>query len=353
MQRLRWSIVQPSRVFVGVTLVSLASLAACASSSRGSANTSAVSDTGPLTVYSGQHPQTVEALVKGFEAQTGAKVRIRSAGEGDLANQLLQEGSAARADVFFAANPPALTVLSAKKLLARVDPSTLAAVPADVSSAAADWVGVSARSAALIYNTQLVNEVDLPASVIDLANPLWKGKLAFAPSETDFQPIVTAVAKLKGAAAAMDWLKGLKSNATIYNDNEAVTAAVNRGERAVGLVDHYYWFRARDEAGGSVPSALHYFSNGDPGALIQISGVAVLASSKHPGLAQAFLAYLVSTPAQTLIASSNSYEYPLVPGVGANPALHKFSNLTPSPLTAAELGDGHAALEMLQQAGLL
>ena len=42
--------------------------------------TSTLSDKGPLTVYSGQHEQTVQALVKDFEARTGAKVALRSGG---------------------------------------------------------------------------------------------------------------------------------------------------------------------------------------------------------------------------------------------------------------------------------
>jgi iron(III) transport system substrate-binding protein len=57
--------------------------------------------------------------------------------------------------------------------------------------------------------------------------------------------------------------------------------------------------------------------------------------------------------AQKAIASSNSYEYPLRPGVAPNPALHPLASLTPSPLTTAELGDGRQALAMLQQVGLL
>ena len=47
---------------------------------------------------------------------------------------------------------------------------------------------------------------------MQLADPKYKGKLAVAPSETDFQPIVTSVAETYGQAA-VSWLKGIKSNA--------------------------------------------------------------------------------------------------------------------------------------------
>ena len=123
---------------------------------------------------------------------------LRSGDEGDLANQLLQEGKNSPADVYFAENPPALTAVSARKLLAPVDAATLAAVPAADNSPNGDWVGVTARTAALVYHTTSVTETDLPASVMDLAKPEWKGKVALSPGETDIHPVVTAVIKLHG-----------------------------------------------------------------------------------------------------------------------------------------------------------
>ena len=51
------------------------------------------------------------------------------------------------------------------------------------------------------------------------------------------------------------------------------------------------------------------------GMLVDVSGAAVLKSSKHAADARRFLAYLVSKPAQTIIATSASYEYPLGSGV--------------------------------------
>lgn len=320
------------------------------------ASTAAGPGPGTLTVYSGQHDQTARLLVTDFETRTNAKVALRSGDEGDLANQILQEGKNSPADVYVAENPPALNEVSAKKLLAPVDAATLASVPSADNSPSGDWVGVTARTSALVYNTKAVTETDLPASIMDLAKPAWKDRVALAPGETDFHPVVTAVIKLNGVAAAKQWLEGLKANARIYSDNEAVVAAVNRGERAVGLLDHYYWFRLRAENAankGAITSALHYFSTGDAGALIDISGAGVLASSKHAALARSFVAYLVSEPAQRIIASSNSWEYPLRPGVPPPAGLKAYPSLTPAPLTTADLGDGTQALDLMQQVGLL
>ncbi len=328
-------------------------LSGCGGSSGGDASSSQAA-TGPITVYSGQHEQTMAKLVADFEGRTHIHVNLRSSDEASLANQVLREGSASPADVFVAENPPALTVLEHKGLFAPVQAATLSKVPTRYNAPKGDWVALSARSAVLAYDTKQVTSGALPASLLDLAKPPWKGRVGFAPTETDFQPLITTVATLKGADAATAWLQGLKDNAKVYDDNEALIAAVNRGEIATGLVDHYYWYRLRDEVGkAKTDSALHYFAGGDPGALVDVSGAAALKSSKHASEAQRFLAYLVSKPAQEIVATSASYEYPLGSGVTTTRDLKPFAQLQPPNVTVEQLGDGKAALLSLQQVGLL
>ena len=342
----------PTRLLVALALTGPL-LGACATGQQQSAPGTAT-QAGSITVYSGQHEQTVRQLVGDFTRRTGIRVNLRSGDEAELANQILQEGTASPADVFYAGNPPPLQVVRAKGLLALVQASTLAAVPAKDDSPTGQWVGVSARSGALVYNTAQVPPARLPATLQELAGPAWKGRFGFAPTETDFSPIVTALARTRGASAAERFLVGLKANAKVYADNEAVAAAVNRGEVQTGLVEHYYWYRLRKELGdGATHSALHYFAAGDPGGLLAVSGAGVLASSRHQGDAQRFLAYLVSAPGQSLIGTSDSFEYPLAKGARSSQPLRPFDQLRPPALSPVDLGDGKQALALLQQANLL
>jgi iron(III) transport system substrate-binding protein len=206
----------------------------------------------------------------------------------------------------------------------------------------------------LVYNTGQISSASLPSSLLALAQPQWKGKLGVAPSETDFQPLITAIAKLDGVAAAEKWLEGIEANSKIYPDNETVVAQVNNGESTIGLINHYYWYRLRAEVGQSgLHSALHYYAPHDPGALLNVSGAAVLKSSSHQAAAQAFVAFLVSREGQEVIAHSDSYEYPLRPGVDPAGSLRPFDELRPAPITLSELGDGSAPLALEQKLGLL
>jgi iron(III) transport system substrate-binding protein len=308
-----------------------------------------------LTLYSAQHEQTVDLLTKAFTKETGIDVKVHS-GEGpELASQLVKEGASSPADVFFTENSPELQLLSDKGLLAKVAPATLAAVPAQDSSAAGDWVGVLAREDVLAFNAAAVQEAALPASLLDLAKPEWKGKIAIAPTDADFLPLVGAVAALKGRPAALEWLKGLRENATIFDDDEGVVAAVDRGASATGIINNYYWARLRMEKGADkTQSAIHHFSGGDVGGLMNVSGAGVLKGSRNQAAAQKFLAFLVSRPVQEGLAKGEvSFEYPLATGVAPNPLLKPFEQLQPPALSMQDLGDDQEAAQLLRQAGLI
>jgi iron(III) transport system substrate-binding protein len=322
-------------------------LAGCGSSSRSGQS---------ITVYNGQHEQTTDALVEGFEKQTGIKVNVRNDDEDTLVDEIVTEGSRSPADVIYTENSPALEYLQGKGLLTSVDASTLALTPSQWSSPQGDWLGVSARVSVLIYNPSLISASQLPRSVSELANPRYSGKLAFAAAETDFQPIVTSYARTYGEAAALKWLEAIKSNAGshVYPDNETIADEVNRGAVAFGVVNQYYWYRMRAELGASsVSSKIAYFAPRDPGYVLDISSAGILKSSRHDADAQKFLAFLVAKQGQEIIAHSISFEYPIASGVSAAASETPLDQLQPNPITTTELGDGSTAITLLRKAGLL
>jgi iron(III) transport system substrate-binding protein len=259
--------------------------------------------------------------------------------------------------VIYTENTPALEYLQAHKLLAPVDASTLAHTPAQYNSPQGDWVGVSARVSVLDYNPSLISASELPKTALEMADPKYKGKIAIAPGETDFQPIITAMIHAYGTEAATHWLEGVKSNAGsshTYPDNETVATQINRGQIAFGLINQYYWYRMKAQLGAShIHSQIAYFAPHDPGYVLNVSAAAVLASSKHPSAAQRFLDYLTSRAGQHILAHSDSYEYPIASGVTTAEPETPLHDLQPYPIDLAELGDGQAAVDLLKQTQLL
>jgi iron(III) transport system substrate-binding protein len=316
-----------------------------------------------ITLYNGQHLQTAESLITAFEQKTGIHVVVRNDDEDVLADQIATEGSKSPADVFFTENSPPLESLQAKGLLSHVDSSTLASTPGRFNSPQGDWVGVSARVSLMVYNPALISASQLPTQIEQLADQQYRGKLALAPGETDFQPIVTAYLRAYGQAATLTWLKAINANASdhIYGDNETVVDKVNRGQAAFGIINQYYWFRLRAEVGAAnVHSKLALFAPGNPGYVMDVSGAGIMRSSNHQAEAQKFLAFLVSKEGQEIIGTpgegnrqSLSFEYPIASGVTTKASEPPFSQLRPYPISIGELGDGSKAVALLRQAGLL
>jgi iron(III) transport system substrate-binding protein len=338
---------RPAALGVVGLLLCGALLAACGGSSGSSKS---------ITLYNGQHEQTTDSLVAGFEKATGIQVNVRNDDEDLLTDEIVNEGANSPADVIYSENTPSLAFLQDKGLLATVAPSTLAKTPSKYDSAQGKWVGVSARVSVLIYNPSLIHKDQLPTSVLQLANPRYKGKLGFAPSETDIQPIITSVVRSYGKAVALKWLDGIKANTggNIFPDNETIADEVNRGEVAFGLINQYYWYRLAAEVGTSnVHSRIAFLTPHDPGYVIDISGAAVLKSSKHKAAAQKFLAFLVSKKGQEIIAHSISFEYPIDSGVTTAKDETPFDQLQPNAITVDQLGDGATAVALLHKAGLL
>jgi iron(III) transport system substrate-binding protein len=326
-----------------VVLALLLALAGCGGSA----------DSRSILLYNGQHPQVSNELVAAFEKQTHIKVEVRTDDGIVLADQLLQEGSSSPADVYLTENSPELEDLEEHGLLAKLDPATLAQVPSRYESASGEWAGMALRISALAYDPKLIAAARLPNSLLELADPQWKGKVALAPTDSDFVPLVGAVIATYGKQAAVNWLSGLKRNGSLYQSDESVVAAVNKGDVAVGIINHYYWYRLRLELGASgMHSILYFFPNHDVGALENISGAAVLKSSKHPQEAQEFVKFLLSPSGQEILAHGYDFEYPLRPGIKPNPQITPLRKIAPAELSPTVLGNDQQASQLIQESGL-
>ncbi|RWL79670.1 MAG: iron ABC transporter substrate-binding protein [Mesorhizobium sp.] len=306
-----------------------------------------------IVVYNAQHESLAKEWAAGFTKETGIKVTLRNGGDSDFSNQIVAEGAASPADVFLTENSPAMAMVEAAGLFAPVDAGTLAQVPQQYQPSSGKWVGVAARSTVFAYNKDKLKEDQLPKSLLDLADPSWKGRWAASPSGADFQAIVSALLQLKGEAATADWLKAMKENFTAYKGNSTVMKAVNAGEIDGGVIYHYYWFGDQAKTGeNSKNVGLHYFKNQDPGAFVSVSGGGVLASSKHQKEAQAFLKWVTGNGGQDVLKTGTSYEYAVGKDAQSNPKLVPLADLQAPKIDPATL-NSKKVIDLMTQAGLL
>ncbi|TFC92103.1 MULTISPECIES: iron ABC transporter substrate-binding protein [Cryobacterium] len=342
----RWALL------TAIGTVTLLGATGCSAADESATSTSAT-PSGSITVYNAQHEELTQAWADEFTAETGVTVTLRNGSDSELGNQLVQEGTASKADVFLTENSPAMSLVEQADLLAPVDDATLEKVPEQYRPSTGLWTGIAARSTVFAYNPSLISESELPASLLDLADPAWAGRWAASPSGADFQAIVSALLELEGEDATRDWLAAMKQNAVVYKGNSTVMKAVNAGEIPAGVIYHYYWFG--DQAGtgeNSSSTEMYYFKNQDPGAFVSVSGGGVLETSENPVAAQAFLAFITGKGGQEILQTGTSFEYPVSGSVDANPALVPLSELDAPVIDPSKL-NSTTVTDLMTEAGFL
>ena len=310
-------------------------------------------DAGGIVVYNAQHESLTNEWAEAFTKETGIKVTIRKGSDTEFGNQIVAEGKLSPADVFLTENSPAMALVDNAGLFAPVNADTLAQVPEEFRPANGHWTGIAARSTVFAYNKTKLTANKLPKSMLDLADPSWKGRWAASPSGADFQAIVGALLELKGEAATAEWLKGMKANFIAYRGNSTAMKAVNAGEVEGTLIYHYYYYGDQAKTGeNSKNIALHLFKNQDPGAFVSISGGGVLTSSKHPKKAQALLKWITGKSGQDILKTGTSFEYAVGVGADSSLALTPLNELQAPKVEASKL-DSKKVTELMTAAGLL
>ena len=327
--------------FVTLSLIALLTVTGCTSQTPAAEKNS-------IVVYAGRDEELVQPLVDMFEQETGIEVEVRYAGSAELAAQLLEEGTNSPADVFFAQDAGALGAISKAGLFTKLPSSIYDLVPSSYSAADGMWVGVSGRVRVLNYNPKTVTE--LPASVFDLADPKWKGRVGIAPSNASFQAFVTAMRVVEGDEKTLAWLEAMKQNAVIFEKNGAILEAVEAGVVDVGLINHYYWFALAQEQGlENMNSKIAQFESNDVGNLINAAGVGIL---KDSTAAQKFVEFLLSETGQSYFAEQTR-EYPLIAGVPAADDLTPLAEIPAPKVDLSDLDSLEQTLELIRQAGLI
>lgn len=308
----------------------------------------------PLVIYSGRSRSLVEPLVERFERQTGIDVEVRYGSTPQLALAIQQEGRRTPADVFWAQDTGPLQMLSETGVFAQLPADLYRRLPDIFTTTDRTWVATSGRARTMVYSPARVPTAELPASVHDLTDPKWKGRLGWAPTNASFQAFVTAMRAEQGEARARQWLTGMIANQPkAYAANTPIVQAVAAGEIDIGLSNHYYWVRLKKQA-PDLAAAQRFFADGDIGNLLFVAGAAILRTSPRQSEALQFLRFLLAAESQEYITTEVA-EYPVTTDVPAAPGL-----VAPEALSRAapkvpmrSMNDLEGTLKLLRELGLL
>jgi iron(III) transport system substrate-binding protein len=303
-----------------------------------------------LTVYSGRSEEYIAPFFAEWEANSGIKLNIRYGDSAELAAQILEEGKNSPADLFLSQDAGSLGAVADADLFTSLPKDVAEQIPATFVAANRKWVGVTGRARVFAYSPSLKT---LPKGVADLTSSAYKGILGIAPSNSSFQAFVTALINEKGAAAAEAWLKDLSDNdVKIYAKNSAIVEAIDKGEIKIGLVNHYYVWEVSESLGREVNAKIGFFSAGDIGNLINVSGAGVLASSKKISAAEDLINFLTSNQVQEEFVSK-THEYSLLEGASAPEDLPSLPDIGAPTIDLEALKNVKRTQELLVKVGLL
>ncbi|MEF8775106.1 MAG: extracellular solute-binding protein [Haloarculaceae archaeon] len=269
-----------------------------------------------------------------------------------LANKLIEEtrAGASPADVFVAVDAGSLGAIADAGATEPMPSSVSEPVPAAFKTD--DWVGIAGRARAIPYNTDRLDATEVPDTVRDFpGNDTFADGLGWAPTYAAFHSFVTAMRALRGDSATREWLEGVQAlGVTEYPDEFRVSNAVADGELLAGFANHYYALRVRN-ARSDAPIDVA-FTRGDAGALVNVSGAAIVKGTEDADLAGRFVRHLLSREAQEFFAT-RTFAYPTVADVQPPGGLPTIDDLDPPDVSLAELSDVQGTIELLRDAGVL
>jgi len=302
---------------------------------------------GELTVYSGRGEFLVGELVEYIDDQyDDFSLTVRYAGSTDLVNQIVNERDGSPADVFYSVNAGALGAL-ADAGRARSLPSSLTDLVRGEFHTDR-WIGTSGRARTVPYNTEALDESDVPTDVMAFPTE-FDGDLGWAPSYGSCQAFVTAMRLIEGEDATRQWVESIvDSGITAYADEFAACQAVADGEIDAAFANHYYIQRVLD--GSPDASIAAAFTRGDAGAMFNVAGAAVVDTAADATLAENFVRHLLSAEAQDYFART-TFEYPLIPDVEPIGDLPTIDELDVPDVDLAALSDLEPTIDLMRDAG--
>ncbi|HOX06615.1 MAG TPA: extracellular solute-binding protein [Planctomycetota bacterium] len=276
---------------------------------------------GEVVVYTSADSAYARPVFEAFEKRTGIKVLpvtdAEAAKTTGIYNRLIAEKGRPQADVFWNSEIGRTLLLGRQGILEPLDPPSAATLPPEFRPKDALWHGFACRVRVLIYNRNLVKAEDAPKSVLDLADPKWKGKAAIALPL--FGTTATHVAALRatlGREKAGEFLRRLVANgAQVVNGNGIVADRVGDGSALVGLTDTDDAWDRRD-SGKPIEMVYPDQGPGQSGALIIPNTAARIARGPHAGAAAAFLDFLCSPEAERILAEKPARHLPSSPKRG-------------------------------------
>ena len=255
---------------------------------------------GTVNWYTSTPVQLAQRLASRFQEETGIRVQLLRTGGTAVLRRIMSEIKAGRpgADVLTFSDAAAADDMAKQGLFAMFKPAGFDKVRDDVKDKDGRWIAQRIQVLGMPVRTDKVAENDRPKTWSDLKHPKYKGKMVMPdPNFTAIQVIVVSMLSRK---LGWEFYKALRANDTmIVQGHQQVYQALQQGERVLGAEGAPPRTYNRGEA---LPN--HVLILPAEGAFFVCSPMAILKNAAKPHAARAFVQFMFSPEAQTIIAAS-------------------------------------------------
>jgi iron(III) transport system substrate-binding protein len=269
-------------------------------------NLEAAKKEGKVVVYGTIIPRVMTLIQKGFEAKYGITIDYWRGDATKVVDRVLTEWRAGKPafDVVIGARGP-LSLAKPDGVYAKFTPASAANFPDKFRDKDGQLTAWRITPVGILYNTEQVKAGEIPASLDDLLDSKWQGRISM-PDPSRHASTATYLWNLQQIKGDrwQDFVRALaKQRPLLVESYSSVPNAIVRGEASVGIT--YIQYAGQTKGPISFAPISQVFA--DP------SDAALSAKAAHPNAAKFLIEYLCSPEGQKKVTEFN--EFVLSPGI--------------------------------------
>ena len=299
-----------------------------------------------VNVYSYRQPILIDPFFEEFTNSTGITVNVLHAKKG-LLERLLAEGADTPADLVLTVDIARLSQFVKEDVFVSIEsPVLIANIPAHLRDSNNKWFALSKRARIVAVSKERIPEGAI-ATIEDLADPKWKGKICTRKGSHDYnRSLLASIIAAHGKKVAENWAKGLVANLARKpeGNDRAQAKAIYEGVCDIALMNTYYFGKMKfneknpEQKEWAKSINIVFTNQSDRGNHINVAGGGIVKYSKNKENAISLLEFLTEPNAQSLYSSMN-YEYPVNPTMTLSNELKSWGQFKEDKLNVEKLAE--------------
>jgi iron(III) transport system substrate-binding protein len=263
-----------------------------------------------LDIYSARsHHYREEQPFKDFAAETSTDLNVFGGDANELYERIRAEGEHTPADVLITVDAANLWRATEAGLLEPLESAELdRLVPEDLRDPAGHWYGLLLRARTIMRSSERVSPEEV-TTYEGLGDPRWNGRLCLRDGTSEYNVSFVADRLAKdGPEATERMLRSWMANdPEVLGSDVEVLDAIADGDCDVGLTNHYYLERKKEED-PDFPVEPVWADQDGRGTHVNLSGMGIVAAGDQEEEARDLIEFLVQ-PEQQRVFSENNHEF--------------------------------------------